>query len=204
MMKRSILALCSTLLTTLALSSVARADQQADWQEIKNRYQARLTYMCQGAPFDINQIFASYAPNWTSIDENGDVKNLDIVRSGLENFHEHQGYFTKCSQTNYITATDGQIFQVRYDNEHFTRLYSTNQNMDMFYVPMRTTSLIHDTWAKTPGGWRLVSTTILKSNSSQGQPQAIDPYLNDTSKIINSINQGAVLRDLGLQNWSHP
>jgi len=64
-MKRSVLALTTLLTATLALSSVARADEQTDELAIRQAYHA-LIIAAFREPYNVDRQLAYYTPGFTS------------------------------------------------------------------------------------------------------------------------------------------
>lgn len=76
-MRQPAIAFTTLLATTLAMTNVVYADEQADKQAIMEAYRALNAAIERK---DVNQLFADHAPEYTLIDRNGKLTNLEQQR----------------------------------------------------------------------------------------------------------------------------
>lgn len=84
-MKQPIIGFTTLLTATLAMTSVVCADEQADKQAIMKVYRASNEAVQRK---DVNQVYADYAPEYTSIDQNGKLRNLEQSRQQTQQFFQ--------------------------------------------------------------------------------------------------------------------
>lgn len=162
-MRQPAIAFTALLATTLAMTNVVYADEQADKQAIMEAYRA---YDAAIERKDVNQVFADYAPEYTLIRQNGKLINLEQSRQ------ETRQYFQTLRQINVnneikeiqINGQTATVIGIRY-----TSAIISNPKNPQVPVPYSSVGQYQDIWKRTPGGWKLISTHVLNQNVAGGQ-----------------------------------
>jgi ketosteroid isomerase-like protein len=162
-MKQPIVAFSTLLTATLAMTNVVYADEQADKQAIIKAYR---TMNAAIERKDINQVYADCAPEYTSIEQNGKLTNLEQSRQMT------QQNFKTIRQIN----VHDEIQQIQINGQTatvigigYTSAIISNPKNPQVPIPFSSVSQYQDIWKRTPGGWKVISTHVLQRNVARGQ-----------------------------------
>lgn len=203
-MKQPILAFTTMLTVTLAISSVANANEQTDKQALLEAYR---TIEVGSQRKDFNQVFSVYAPEYTGVSLDKKVSNLEQTRQNTQRNlqyirkinmirHEH-----KQIQINGQTAT---VLGIGY----LSAIVSNPKNPQVT-APMSGVWQYQDTWKRTPGGWKITNSHTLQQNVAVGRPQGIQ--MNNANlnpglyqQNIDMIRSGSRSLECALETYCAP
>ena len=161
-MRQPAIAFTALLATTFAMTSVVYADEQADKQAI---IEATRTLDDGIQRKNLNQAFSIYAPEFTQVEIDGKVRNLEQIRKDTQQF------FQKIRQVQTIReeqiTINGQTATV-VGTGYQTGIWP-NPNNPQVPIPVFTVFQYQDTWKRTNSGWKATNARILQSNNFGGQ-----------------------------------
>lgn len=188
-MRQPAIAFTTLLATTLAMTNVVYADEQADKQAIMKASRA---FDAAIERKDVNQAFADRAPEYTLIDRNGKLTNLEQNRQGWRQSFQtirqiNLNNEIKQIQINGQTATVISI-------EYRSVIISNPKNPQ---VPVRYSGVgqYQHIWKRTPGGWKLLNTNVLQYTATgQQSSQANRRKLTPAQELIKIMQYQQMMR----------
>jgi ketosteroid isomerase-like protein len=162
-MKQPIIAFTTLLTATLTMTGVVSADEQADKQAIMKAYGA---YDAAVERKDVNQVYADHAPEYTFIEQNGKLLNLEQSRQMSQQFLQNTRQINVHNEIKQIQI-NGQTATVI--GTGYISAIGSNPKNPQVLIPFSRVSQYQDIWKRTPDGWKLISTHVLQSNVN-GQP----------------------------------
>jgi hypothetical protein len=161
-MRQPAIAFTALLATTFAMTSVVYADEQADKQAI---IEASRTLDDGLQRKNLNQAFSIHAPEFTQVDMDGKVRNLEQIRK------DTQQLFQKIRQVRVIREQ-----QITINGQTATEVgtaYQTiiwpNPNNPQVPIPVFTVFQYQSTWKRTNSGWKATNARTFQSNDVGGQ-----------------------------------
>lgn len=167
-MKQPIIGFTTLLTATLTMTSVVYADEQADKQAIMKAYGA---YDAAVERKDVNQVYADHAPEFTFIDQNGKLINLERSRQMSQQFLQNTRQINIHNEIKQIQI-NGQTATVI--GTGYISAIGSNPKNPQVLVPFSSVSQYQDIWKRTPGGWKLISTHVLQSNVGGQQASQVN------------------------------
>ncbi|MHC5773191.1 nuclear transport factor 2 family protein [Nostoc sp.] len=161
-MRQPAIAFTTLLATTLAMTNVVYANEQADKQAIIESYR---TLDAGIQRKNLNQAVSVYAPEFTQVEMDGKVRNLEQIRKdwqqNVPNIRQIQVMREQRIKINGQTAT---VVGTGYQSAIFS-----NPNNPQVPIPVSTVFQYQDTWKRTNSGWKATNARILQSNTASGQ-----------------------------------
>ncbi len=167
-MKQPIIGFTTLLTATLAMTSVVYASEQADKQAIMKAYGAMNAAVGRK---DVNQMYADYAPEFTLIEQNGKLINLEQSRQMSQQFLQNTRQINVHDEIKQIQI-NGQTATVM--GTGYTSAIGSNPKNPQVLVPFSSVSQYQDIWKRTPSGWKLISTHVLQSNIGGQQASQVN------------------------------
>lgn len=181
-MRQPAIAFTTLLATTLMMTNVVYADEQADKQAIMEAYRAINAAIERK---DVNQLFADHAPEYTLIRQNGELTNLEqqrqVWRQSFQTIRQIKvSDEIKQIQINGQTATVIRIV--------YTSAIISNPKNPQVPLPYSAVGQYQNIWKRTPGGWKVLNTNVLQytatgQQSSQANRRKLTP-LQELAEIM--------------------
>lgn len=172
-MKQLTIAFTTLLTATLAMSSVVSADEQTDKQAIIEAYHAIDTAIQHK---DFNQASFFYAPEFTQVEMDGKVRNLEQIRKAEQQFLQNIRQINVMrEQQIIINGQTATVLGTGYQNT-----IVSNPNNPQVPVPVSSVFRYQDTWKRTDHGWKATNAHILQLATGQSttKPAPLSPVYN--------------------------
>ncbi len=162
-MKRSIIGFTTLLAATLAMTNAVYASEQDDKQAIIESYR---TVDAGFQHNNLNQAFSFYAPEFTQVEMDGKVENLEDIRYYWLSNPQNSRHIQIMHEPQLIKI-NGQTATVV--ETAYISTFISNPNNPQVPIAVSTVLQSQDTWKLTNSGWKVTNARILQSNTTRTQ-----------------------------------
>jgi hypothetical protein len=142
---------------------------------IRNCYQASIRARSQVQNFDVNLVFADYAPKYTETGTDGSVKTLQQVRSELEQFRKKAHNWSTTRSVEQFDMRGEQATVVLFLRDEVLVEYPSDVMGKLKLVPIEVNQVCKDTWLQIEQNWKCVRSVDLHFVRTVEEPKYVSP-----------------------------